>query len=138
MKQIFTFLSCSLFSLSLLANDGSTLNISRINSNINLRIEIDGQAVKLDRNSITLNNLCEGNHNVRVYREVFRNSFGQGFQIIYATTVYLGSNYQVDIAINGSGKVSLDSYRFDPENDYYYNNCGNGNNGENGNICKSR
>lgn len=122
MKQIFTLLLSSLFSLSLLAYDGSHLSISTFNNNMKLKIEVDGQKVMMAGNSITLTNLSEGNHNVRVYREKrsgnYSNRFTRGYEIIYATSVYLGRAYQVDITINGSGRVFVDTYRIDTDSDH--------------------
>jgi hypothetical protein len=125
MKKIFTLLLSSLFSLSLLAFDGSHLSISTVNNNMNLKIEVDGQRVRLLGNSITLNNLNEGSHNFRVYRakrsEHNNNRVDPGYEIIYATSIYLNRAYQVDITINGAGKVFMDSYRIDSENECYIN-----------------
>ena len=125
MKKIFTLLLSSLFSLSLLAFDGSRLSISTVNNNMKLKIEVDGQRVRLMGNSITLNNLNEGSHNFRIYRaksgEYVNNSFDQGFEIIYATSIFLSRAYQVDITINGTGKVFMDSYRIDSESECYIN-----------------
>lgn len=125
MKKFFTLLLSSLFSLSLLAFDGSRLSISTVNNNMILKIEVDGQRVRLSGNSITLNNLNEGSHNFRVYRakrsEYINNRFDPGYEIIYATSIYLNRAYQVDITINGTGKVFTDSYRIDSENECYIN-----------------
>ena len=123
MKKTFTLLVSSLFSLSLLAFDGNRLSISTANNDLNLKIEIDGQRVWMQGNHITLKNLSEGDHNLRVYREKktgnFRKSFGRSYEIIYATSVYLGSAYQVEIFINGSGRVFVDSYRMDTDEESY-------------------
>jgi hypothetical protein len=121
MKKIFTLFVSSLFSLSLLAFDGSHLSISKVNNNMKLKIEVDGQGVMMQGNSITLTNLSEGNHNVRVYREkkfdYVTNRVTRGYEIIYATSVYLGRAYQVDITIDGFGKVFMDSYRIAADSD---------------------
>jgi hypothetical protein len=123
MKKIFTLLLSSLFSLSLLANNGARLHISRVNSKMNLKIEVDGQRVKMQGDNVTLINLSEGNHNIRVYRALinndFRNGYDKGYEIIYATSVYLGWAYRVEITINASGRVFMDSYRIEPEDDCY-------------------
>ena len=122
MKKFFTLLTGLLFSLSLFAFNGNRMNISIAASNMNFKVEVDGQNVFIPGNSITLNNLSEGNHNVRVYRVM---NYYQGkrivsrfSEIIYATTVFLGSDYQVDIMINGFGKVFMDAYRVEPDNDF--------------------
>jgi len=137
MKKFFTLLVSSLFSLSLLAFDGSRLSISTVSNNMKLKIEIDGQRVRMPGNSIILSNLSEGNHNVRIYREKrkdnFNNSFARGYEIIYATSVYLGRAYQADIIINGSGRVFMDTYRVDSDC-YSSNNSGYGYNGSDNNL----
>ncbi|HEY6064233.1 MAG TPA: DUF4476 domain-containing protein [Chitinophagaceae bacterium] len=137
MKKFFTLLLSSLFSLSLLAFDNSHLSIFRVNNHLKLKIEVDGQRVMMQGNSITLTNLSEGNHNVRVYREkrkdIFDNRFSRGYEIIYATSVYLGRAYQVDITINEYGTVFMDSYRIETNNDSYTgSNAGYGLEGDNG------
>lgn len=121
MKKISTLLLSSLFSLSLLAFDGNRLSISRVNNNMNLKIEVDGQQIMMQSNSITLTKLSEGNHNVRVFREkrsdYITNRLDRRYEIIYATSVYLGRAYQVDITINGSGMVFMDTYRVVTDSD---------------------
>jgi hypothetical protein len=123
MKKIFTLLVGSLFSLSLFAFDGSHLSIYKINNNMKLKIEVDGQRVIMTGNSITLTNLTEGSHNLRIYREKkkddYMNNYARNYEIIYATSVYLGRAYQVDITINGSGRVVVDAYRTDEGDDCY-------------------
>ena len=121
MKKFSTLLLSSLFSLSLFAFDGNRLSITTVNNNLKLKIEVDGQKVNMQGNRITLTNLSEGNHNVRVYRAKnitgFRRSYDYGYEIIYATTVYIGSDCQVDVTITDSGKVFMDSYRIDSDNE---------------------
>ena len=77
MKKIFTLLLSSLFSLSLLAYDGSRLSISTFsNDKMNFKVEVDGRRYEMQDHSILLTNLSEGNHNVRVFREVKRKGNG--------------------------------------------------------------
>jgi len=64
MKKIFTLLTGSLFSLTLLAYDGSRLSISTVSNSTDLKIEIDGRRVKLRDNSITISNVNEGTQNI--------------------------------------------------------------------------
>jgi hypothetical protein len=142
MKRIFTLLLSSLFSLSLFAFDGARLSISTISNNLNLKIELDGQRVRLSGNSITINNLKEGNHNFRVYRakrnDHYSNRLDPAYEIIYATSVYLNRAYQVDITINGAGKVFMDSYRIDSESEFYFNDYTNhGNKAGDDKVCGS-
>jgi hypothetical protein len=139
MKKFFTLLVSSLFSLSLLAYDGSRISISTINNNMNLKIELDGERVRLLGNSITLNNVNEGNHNVRVYRakRKYYNDFRNetDFEIIYASSVFLNRSYQMDITINGVGKVFMDSYRIENDEEYYHGNISDNADKDNGHGC---
>jgi hypothetical protein len=60
MKKIFTLLLSSLFSLSLLAYDGSRLSISTAsNSKMDIRVEVDGKKFVMHDNSITISNLLK-------------------------------------------------------------------------------
>ena len=109
MKKFFTLIVSSLFSISLLAYDGSGLSISAYNTNMNFKVELDGRNVFMNGNQLTLNNLAEGYHNVRIYRVVKRNDYGYGSgsydQIIYSTSVLLARMNHTDIIISRSGKV---------------------------------
>lgn len=123
MKKISTLLLSSLFSLSLLAYNGSGLSITSISTNMNYKVEIDGKRVFMRGNSVTLDYLREGYHSVRIYREVKRNDFGNRFgqkdQLMYSTSVYISRKLHTDIIINRSGKVFVDSYMVGPETDWY-------------------
>ena len=79
MKKISTLLLSSLFSLSLLAYDGSRLSVSTVSNSMDLKIEIDGRKIAMQDNSITLSNISEGTHSIRIYKEKKRN--GNGFGI---------------------------------------------------------
>lgn len=122
MKKFYTLLAGLFISLSLFAFHGSRMNISIAASPMDFRVELNGQKVRMAGNSTILNNLSEGYHNIRVYR-VMNYYLGKQIinrvqEIIYATTVYLGSDYQADISINGSGKVVMSTYRIDRDNDF--------------------
>ena len=117
MKKISTLLLSSLFSLSLLAYDGSRLSVSTVNNNMDLKIEIDGRRVTMQDNSITLSNIAEGTHSIRIYKEVKRNGNGFGFgrkpQIIYAGSVFVKRGFHTDVTVNRFGKVFIDESRID-------------------------
>jgi len=124
MKKIFTLLLSSLFSLSLLAYDGTRLSISTVsNRAMNFKIEVDGRKYNMQDNSITLSNLAEGNHNVRIYREAKKNGNGLGLgrkqEIIYATNIYMRRGFHFDITVNRFGKVLVDERRIGPSDDWY-------------------
>ena len=122
MKKISTLLLSSLFSLSLLAYDGSRLSISTTSNKMDLKIEVDGRRFDMQNNSITLSNLNEGYHNVKIFRDVKRTGFGFGRKqdVIYQSSLYLKRGFHSDITVNRFGKVLVDERRID-RNDEWYN-----------------
>ena len=124
MKKFSTLLLSSLFSLSLLAYDGSRLSISTTSNKMDLKIEVDGRRFDMKDNSITLSNLNEGYHSVKIFREVKRNGFGFGNKqkqdVVYSSSVYLKRGFHSDITVNRFGKVLVDERRMD-RNDEWYN-----------------
>lgn len=124
MKKIFTLLVSSLFSLSLLAYDGSRLSISTFaNSKMDLKVEVDGRKYEMRDNSIVLSNLSEGNHSVKIFREKKRNGGGFGFgrkqDLVYSTTVFLRRGFHLDITVNRFGKAMVDERRIDRNDDWF-------------------
>lgn len=120
MKKISTLLFSSLFSLSLLAFDGSRLSISATGSAAELKIEVDGRKFTMKDNSITLGFLGEGRHDVKIYKEAKRSrgNFGRR-EIVYNNTVFLKRGFHLDITINRFGKVLVDECRMDINDEWY-------------------
>jgi hypothetical protein len=119
MKRIFTLLLSSIFSLSLLAYDGSRLSISTIgNDKVDFKVEVDGRRFNMKDNSVTLSNLSEGNHNVRIFR-VKRNGTGRKQELIYATSVFLRRGFHLDITVNRFGKALVDERKIDRYDDWF-------------------
>lgn len=134
MKKIFTLFITSLFSLAVMAFDGSRLSISAVASSQELKIEVDGKKYSMKNNNITLAFLDHGRHDVKIYRERKRNGFGFGRrEIIYDNTVFLKRGFHLDITVNRFGKVLVDERRMDVndewynDEDEYYDNGGWGN-----------
>jgi len=152
MKKFFTLLLSSLFSLSLLASDGSRLSVSTISNKMNLKLEIDGRLIEMKDNTITLSYLPEGYHQVKIFREKKKNGIGPGFgrrkDIIFSNSILLKSGFHSDITVNRFGKVFIDERRIDRNDDWYnddddvyYDNNGNNNGGWNngyGNVMNAR
>jgi hypothetical protein len=113
MKKIFTLLFSSFLSLSLLAFDGSKLSISTFTNKQELQVEIDGRRVNMRDNSITLSNISEGSHSIRIYKEKARNGIGFGKRqvILYAGTVFVKRGFHTDVTVNRFGKVFIDERR---------------------------
>ncbi|HEX4875482.1 MAG TPA: DUF4476 domain-containing protein [Chitinophagaceae bacterium] len=143
MKKIFTLFITSLFSLAVMAFDGSRLSISAVRNGQELKIEIDGRKFSMKDNSITLGYMDQGRHDVKIYRERKRNGYGFGRrEIIYDNMVFLRRGFHMDITVNRFGKVLIDERRMDindewyNDDDEYYDNGG-WNNGL-GNVMNNR
>lgn len=129
MKKISTLLLSSLFSLSMLAFDGSRLSISSTGMASDLKIEVDGRKFSMKDNSIILSYMSEGRHDVKIYKEAkrSRDNFGRR-QIVYSNLVFLKRGYHLDITVNRFGKVLVDEIRIDQEDEWsndqdeYYDN----------------
>jgi hypothetical protein len=120
MKKIFTLLLSSLFSLSLLAFDGSRLSISSIATSSELKVEVDGRQYSMKNNSITIGYLAEGRHDVKIFKEAkrTRGNFGRR-EIVYDKSVFLKKGFHLDITVNRFGKVLIDERRMDYEDEWY-------------------
>ncbi len=146
MKKIFTLLVASLFSLSLLAFDGSRLSISSPGTSTEMKIEIDGRKFSMKNNSITVSYLAEGRHNIKIFRDKKRGAFKQGKRedIVYQSTIFLKRGYHLDITVNRFGKVMTDERRIDfddefySEEDDYYDSDNGGWNGGSSNVMGAR
>lgn len=146
MKKIFTLLFSSLFSLSLLAFDGSRLSISSFSTSSELKIEVDGRKFSMKNNSITLSYLAEGYHRVKIFRDKKGKGFGFGKreEVVYSNSVFLKRGFHLDITVNRFGKVLLDERRIDRNDDWYqdeddyYDNDNGGWNGGYGNVMSGR
>lgn len=157
MRKISTFLFSSLFSLSLLAYDGSRLSISTVSNSMNLKIEIDGRWVNMQDNSVTLSHIAEGSHSVKIYKDRRRggfnngnsngngngnsNVFGRRGEVIYSGSIFVKKGFHTDILVNRFGKVFIDESRIDRNGGYGqeddYSDDGGWNNGY-GNVMSSR
>lgn len=148
MKRIFTLIIASLFSITLFAFNGSKLSISTVSNSQDYKVEVDGRKFSMRDNAITLSNLSEGYHQVKIFRERKKrngNAFGFGRNvIIYSNSVYLKRGFHLDITINRFGKALVDERRIDRNDDwyddddgYYDRNDGGWNNGY-GNVMNVR
>jgi hypothetical protein len=118
MKKFFTLFLSSLFSLSLLAFDGSKLSISTVSNKVEFKFEVDGRKLNLRDNSITLSNISEGSHSIRIYKEKVKNNFGFARkELVYAGTVFIRRGFHTDITVNRFGKVFTDERRIQSDDD---------------------
>lgn len=121
MKRIFTLFLTFLVSIAAYSMEGSRLSISAFGNNQSeFRVEINGRRYEMRGNSLTLSNLRQGNHMIRVYREYQKRpgSFRRQQQVVYSGTVYLRSGFHLDIAINRFGKALVDERRIGDHEDW--------------------
>ncbi|MBL0304607.1 MAG: DUF4476 domain-containing protein [Chitinophagaceae bacterium] len=146
MKKIFTLFFASLFSLSLLAFEGSRLSISSLATSAEMKIEVDGRKFTMKNNSITLSYLAEGYHQVKIFREKKGKgfAFGRNDVVVYSNSVFLKRGFHLDITVNRFGKVLIDERRIDRDDDWYqdeddyYDNGNGGWNDGYGNVMNGR
>lgn len=123
MKKFSTLLLSSLFSLSLLAYDGSRLSISTVSNNMDIKIEIDGRRFAMQDNSVTISNLREGYHQVKIYRESKRSGgifgFGKRQDVLYSNSIFLKRGFHSDLTVNRFGKVFVDEHYIDRNDEWY-------------------
>ena len=146
MKKFFTLFFASLFSLSLLAFEGSRLSISSLATSAEMKIEVDGRKFTMKNNSITLSYLAEGYHQVKIFREKKGKgfAFGRNEVVVYSNSVFLKRGFHLDITVNRFGKVLIDERRIDRDDDWYqdeddyYDNGNGGWNDGYGNVMNGR
>ena len=144
MKTFFTLLFSSIFSLSLLAYDGSRLSISSPGTSTEMKIEIDGRKFSMKNNSITVSYLAEGRHSIEIYRDKKRGGFGKREDVVYQSNIFLKRGFHLDITVNRFGKVMTDERRIDVDDEWYldedeyYDNDNGGWNGGRGNVMTGR
>lgn len=114
MKKIFTFFAFSFICLVVQAQLHSTKLSISIMENTASMITIDGNRYQLFNNSLTVNNLREGYHVVKIYRA--RNnrpgrrvgSHESSNQLLYSGNIYIKPKYHTDLIINRFGKAFTD------------------------------
>ena len=122
MKTIFTLLLSTIFSIAAMAYDGTRLTVTSISNN-KMFVEVDGRRYDLDGNTLSLTSIRPGTHNIRVLRELKRNT-GRNFgnkreETIYNIKATFRNGYHFDILVNRFGKVLIDERRIDPNDEWY-------------------
>jgi len=121
MKTIITFLAFVFLSVSLSAKDNQGRLLITNLENTTLRIVIDGRHYDGIGNTLALNDLSAGYHQVKVYQ--VRKGWFKSDRLIYTSRVFLKPNYQVNVLINRSGEISVAERhlgRYDRGNDRNY------------------
>ena len=120
MKRISTLLLSTLFSLSLLAYDGTRLTVSSV-SNMKMTVEVDGRRYNMNNKALSIRDLSTGHHIVKIYRDRKQNNggFNNRQDLVYSGSVHLRRDYHLDITINRFGKALVDERRIDRNDDWY-------------------
>ena len=105
MKSVTTLFATFFLSLAIFANNNPSRLIITNLENTTLRIIVDGKKYDGIGNTLSLNDLSAGHHNIKVYK--VRKGWWNSNQLVYSSTVFFKPNYQVNILISRSGEVSL-------------------------------
>jgi Domain of unknown function (DUF4476) len=120
MKSIFTFLISTVVSISSFAYYGEgTLSVTYLGKD-DIRVTVNEARYQNNDHEILIENLRPGYHAVTVYKEKnkrkknwwgFGNGggiFGNKYEVLYTSSVYVKPGYFVDIVINRFGKALVD------------------------------
>src|SRR5688572_11223712 len=120
MKRISTLLLSTLFSLSLLAYDGTRLTVTSV-SNMKMTVEIDGRRYNMNNKALSIRDLSAGHHIIKIYRDKKQNNsrINNRQELVYSGSVHLRRDYHLDITINRIGKALVDERRIDRNDDWY-------------------
>jgi hypothetical protein len=111
MKKTCTLVTALFFSAILFAQ--SKLTISAI-GNADIRVMVDGIKYTSNGRDIVISNVRNGNHSLKIFRAANdRNRYNgnnrnNGYQLVYASNIFVKPQYHVDITINRFGKAFVD------------------------------
>jgi hypothetical protein len=91
-----------------------------------IRVIIDGKRYPLEYNMLVLNDVEPGNHTIKIVERLTStyNVAANREKVLYNGSVYVRSNYHVDIIINRFGKTLVDEQEVSSNEDDDYNNEG--------------
>lgn len=79
--------------------------------NSDIRVEIDGRRYNSNDNSVRINNINAGYHNVQVWRRQSGGIFGGSREkVVYNSSLYVKPEYQTDIIIDRYGRAQVQEY----------------------------
>jgi len=118
MKKIFTLLVMSVFTLTLFAaNRPSQLSVT-LPGNSNIRVIIDNSRYENSDNSITIGDISNGYHSIKVYEVKNQSRFFNNSKLVYSSSVLIKPAYQVNIMINRNGKAVINEQRLFDDRKY--------------------
>jgi len=118
MKKIFTLLVMSVFTLTLFAaNRPSQLSVT-LPGNSNIRVIIDNSRYENSDNSITIGDISNGYHSIKVYEVKNQSRFFNNSKLVYSSSVLIKPAYQVNIMINRNGKAVINEQKLFDDRKY--------------------
>jgi Domain of unknown function (DUF4476) len=125
MKSIFTLLIATVISIASFANhDEGTLSITYLGKE-DIRVTVNGARYTDNDREIVIENLRPGYQTITVYKErnkrrkngwFFGNGngiFGNGYEVLYTSSLYIKPGYFTDVVINRFGKALVDETPMD-------------------------
>ena len=110
MKTTSTLLLAIFVSLAAFANPVQSKLTVTVVGNKNIEIIVDNNRYQSQDNSIVINSLQPGSHNIKVYslkRSQRRNIWGNNSQLLYSSNVYVRPGYHVDIIVDRNGRATF-------------------------------
>lgn len=110
MKTIFTLFASLFMSIAVFAAKNNTILTVKSVDQSDISIVLDGKRFDADDNSIMIQGLQNGTHDIKVYRE--RNNgvfsiFGKRYELVYNTSISIKNNRHLFITIERNGRISM-------------------------------
>jgi len=129
MKKISTLFTSLIFTASVFAADRpkSTLMIT-LTDRSDIKVVVDGRRFEPDHNSIMIDGLDAGTHDVKVYAQKSAGTFfifGKRYQVVFDGPVSVKPRSRTTLAIDDCGNISIsDTRMFNRNRNFSYNNSG--------------
>lgn len=110
MKTTSTLLLAVLVCTASFANPVQSKLTVTVVGNKNIEIIIDNTRYQSNDNSVVINSLEPGSHNIKVYslrRGQRRNIWGNNSQLLYSANVYVRPGHHVDIIVDRDGRATF-------------------------------
>jgi hypothetical protein len=123
MKTIFTLLSSLIMSVAVMAaapKPKSTLTI-RSTDQGDIRVIIDGKRFEPRHNSMMINNIDAGYHDVKIYRQRSGGIFtivGKRYEVVYNTSLMVKPRTSIQIAVDRFGRTTITEQRIRGDRDW--------------------
>ena len=111
MKKIFTLFASSLLAVAVFATGVKPTSMLTITSagQEEIRVVMDGKTFEPNNNSVIIENINTGTHDIAVYRQKkngFATFFGKKYEMLYNTTFNVRNRTHVVINIDRKGRVT--------------------------------